>query len=222
VIDLESQRTLEVHAGVLSDELPPRSVRLYATRTLDLPLPDVAATRQRLAQLQRAQDEYYARGVALHERGARVEASWGLPPHPKAAAWRRIIDGYRGTSWTVGTPGYFLSRDGARWPSEETQRGKRWLEVRLARPTPLERIVIVSANVEYELLAGLGEQLSPVPLKRSKTREYHPQETCDRAEALFARPTPCDRLRLRFTRDALPKRPELLFEIEAIESPVAK
>ena len=164
-----------LHGGVFSGELAPRTTRLYASsppEILDLRrparLPNVPQVRARLQALQAQQEKYDARDVALFERGARIETSWTLPDHPRAAAWRRIIDGYRGTSWTVGDPGYFLSADGVHWPAQQTQQGPRWVEVQLPRPTRLEKIVVVSANAQFDILAGRKEQpLEPVPSKRA-------------------------------------------------------
>lgn len=220
---VEKGESVAVRGGSFRVELAPRTTRLYASsppEILDLRppgrLPDVPQVRARLQALEAQQEAYYARDVALFERGARIETSWTLPENPRAAAWRRIIDGYRGTSWTVGDPGYFLSHEGVRWPAGQTQRGQRWIDVLLPRPTRLEKVVVVSANAEFELFAGLKDKpMEPLPLRRHTSREYHEREVCDVTEAILSPVRQCDRVRLSFTRDAHPPRSELLFEIEA-------
>ena len=84
----------------------------------------------------------------------------------------------------------------------------------LPKSATIERLVITSLNCQYEVLAGTGGDLNPLTFNsKTSSREYY-QQPVDVAQANLPLPTIMDRLRLRFTRDAMPAKPEPLFEIE--------
>jgi len=199
--------------GALRAVLPGRASRLYATVPPGVPLPDIVSTRDRMNALETERRRVRDLDFARHEAGATIETSWGLPKDLPEFVWRRAIDGYRGTSWSLADAGWTLSRQGFKWP-DTAFRGERWIEVRLAGPRTVESVVVVSANLQFELLTGAGDELSAVPVDISRSREYDAQEV-DVATVRFDTPRPIDRIRLRLTRDAQPQKPELLFEIEA-------
>ena len=81
-----------------------------------------------------------------------------------------------------------------------------------ARPTGLQQRRCIGAGLPK--LLGAGGDLNPLTFNsKTSSREYY-QQPVDVAQANLPLPTIMDRLRLRFTRDAMPAKPELLFEIE--------
>ena len=130
-----------------------------------------------------------------------------------------MIDGYRGTYWSIGQKGIGGDPKQKGWEADRIYGPERWIEVRFNKSCAIGRAVVISANLEYEFQLPQNNGWRTIAPKESvKSGEYvHSQETDVRTFGFD--PINTDRVRL-----SIPKKrdwkspPEMIFEIEVYQA----
>jgi len=205
---LGEDRVVECAGGKLTDNFGPKTAHLYASWPMRSPV-DVVAAREDMAKRRAQQQRRWQHNVALFYRGASLEASWGFPKDVRGLPWLRMIDGYRGTTWPLGSRG-LLPRS-YRFPPA-IRATNRWIQVRFPKPMPLDRAVVVTSPFRYAFAVRSNDdwrQIEPTSEKQSNV--YGPPAIV-RTFPLGGMET--DRVRLIIPHSPTPGQRERYYEIE--------
>ena len=187
---------------------------LLTTSVDGLPkLPTLAEIRGEQTELTKAFQRKNP-SVCTFTDGASLAASWGFPDPSavKWASWYRMIDGWPGTPWIVGSVfrGHLLED----WKRKDFAAAGRWIEVRFAEPRPVNAArAIVSPWAKVELQIPRDEGWRTVAAERidDNPARHHRHPSCT-VTASFD-PVTIDRFRVVFPERRA--KTEVVFELSA-------
>jgi len=187
---------------------------VLTTSVDDLPkLPTLAEIRDEQTALTNAFHRNNP-SVCTSNDGASLTASWGFPEPAsvKWASWYRMIDGWPGTPWVVGS--VFRGHSLKEWKEKDFASAGRWIEVRFAESRLVNTArAIVSPWARAELQIPHGESWHTIASERiddSPARHHtHPSST---VTASFD-PVTIDRFRVAFPERRA--KTEVVFELSA-------
>ena len=200
--------------GAVPLTLAPVETRVFTTDQGSVPeLPTLGEIRRELAGLGRAFAEENP-SVCTYAQGATLRASWGfpVPPEVRWASWYRMIDGWPGTPWVVGTA--FRSHGLKGWRDKDFASPGRWIEVTFRGPTDIDTVrAIASPWAKFRVEVRNGETWRRVEAKAvpDRSRRHHSHASAT-TTARFER-TRADGFRIVFTEPR--GRPEVVFELSA-------
>jgi len=146
--------------------------------------------------------------------GATLDASWGFPGPAEVdwASWRRMIDGFPGTSWIVGSA--FRAHALKDWKEKDFASPGRWIEVRFPAPKRVNLLrAIASPWAEVELRVFDGARWLTVQGTRvvDQPARHHSRPSA----TITARFDPLDTDRFRAVFPKPRKKAEVVFELSA-------
>ncbi len=181
--------------------------------------------RKELKLMDDGLEEDSKNNVAKYEKGARLSASWGFPEineknkygFCRTTTWNLLIDGNRATPWRLGDDGMAGKR--YVWPKEKIYQGERWIEVKLAEKTRLEKIIVTITTTDtiYELKLFQDGAWNKLNVSNSlETDQYH-YSLVTNVDSYNMKDFETDRIRLYFNNADDSANPPTIFEIEAIK-----
>jgi len=152
--------------------------------------------------------------VCTFTGGSSLAASWGFPDPAgvKWASWYRMIDGWPGTPWVVGSVfrGHLLED----WKGKDFATAGRWIEVRFSEPESVNTVrAIVSPWAEVELQIPDGEGWRTVASERIDDNPAHHHTHASCAVTGSFDPVTIDRFRAVFPERRA--KTEVVFELSA-------
>ena len=196
--------------------LAPVETRIFTTDRASVPqLPTLAAVRREQEALERAFAEQNP-SVCTYAQGATLNASWGfpVPPEVRWASWYRMIDGWPGTPWVVGTA--FRDHGLKGWRDKDFASPGRWIEVTFPGPTDINTVRAIAspwATFRIEVRNGETWRRVEADVAPDRTRRHHNHASAT-TTARFER-TEAHGFRLVFT--APRTQPDVVFELSAAE-----
>jgi|GEM_PF-6120602 len=215
---LSEKRILNCEKGKFRDIFLPKETHIYSTRARRTLESSISEIRERISKKEEKQKLIRERNLALRDNGATLTSSWGGFPGAERSyhgAWNLMHDGFYGTFWLIGRDDRnnlknFLKERNI--PFESIFTGNRWIGIKFARPSLVRKVIVVTANLDYQVFLTHGENL--IHMSRSKIESVNVHPTLKAEKAYFlTHGIQADGLRLLLSPRSKPE--EVIFEIQA-------